>query len=71
MSNFLQLENTIVINASNILFDQLEVSHPLHYLLFLLKSGLVGADIDLLLKHKFKIITWIVLPISDEIKMVQ
>jgi hypothetical protein len=70
MCDFLQLENTVIVYPCNVLFDQFKISHPLHYLLFLLESCLVRTDINFLFEHKFKIITWIELPVSNEIQMV-
>lgn len=71
MSNFLQFKDAVIVDASDILFYELEVFHSLHDLLFLFQSRLIGTYVDFLLEHKFKIITWIVLLVSNEIEMIQ
>jgi len=71
MCNFFQLKDAVIVDASNILFYELEVFHSLHNLLFLFQSCLIGTYVNFLLKHEFKVITWIVLPVSDKIKMIQ
>lgn len=71
MSSFLQFKDAVIVDASDILFYELEVFHSLHDLLFLFQSGLIRTYVDFLLEHKFKIITWIVLLVSNEIEMIQ
>jgi len=71
MSSFLQFKDAVIVDASDILFYELEVFHSLHDLLFLFQSALIRTYVDFLLEHKFKIITWIVLLVSNEIEMIQ
>ena len=67
MRNFLNFKDAVIIDASQILPDQLEIFHPLHDLLLLLESSLDGARVDLLLEDELEVIAGVVLPIAQEV----